>query len=175
MERGEGSMSPLDWLKAMSSSLSLAGTAYEPWVQLLQFLLLVVGSLSLITRLLPRRGVAAVAEQVWSLLKQAGRAFVHANRYAPAPALERRLTRLFLYGDLVSYSSMGALGVLLTLLMGAYLVLFMASGVWSWSVLALLCFVFYLCYARLNFVAASWAWYSIKTGQKFTWPMIRPR
>jgi hypothetical protein len=169
-------MSLHECLKAVSSSLSLAGTAYEPWVQLSQFLLMGSVTLSAIIWVLTRRHVTAAAHQVWSLLQQAGRAYVDANRYPPRPpALERRLTRLFLYGDLVAYRFLGALGVLSSMQIGYYLAIFLSNQVWSWSVLALFCLVFFVCYTRLFFVAASRARYRIKTGEQFIWPMIQPR
>jgi hypothetical protein len=93
----------LDWLKVVPTSLagsaSFAGTAYEPWVQRLQFLLVVVVLVSAIAWLLTRRHLVALAHQLLSLLKRSDEAFVRACQYPPE--VERRLQPSARYAKLV--------------------------------------------------------------------------
>ena len=96
-------MSLLEWLKTVP--MPLAGTAYEPWVQLLQFLLVAAVMLSAIAWVLTRRHVITVAQWVWSLVIQADSALKCASLYAPAT--ERHRARQAPYVALVIFGFMG--------------------------------------------------------------------
>jgi hypothetical protein len=167
-------MSLLEWLKAVSTPL--AGTMYEPWVQLFQFLLMGSVMVSAIIWVLTRRHVIAVAHQVWSLLKQAGRAFDHAIQYPPE--LERYRQRydryltgflwLVLYGLLLLVSMVCLIGF------PAMAFAFnLARMTWANILVAALFLCAGVCLVRFGLVGATWAWHSLITGEEFTWPQRR--
>jgi hypothetical protein len=162
-------MSPLQWLKAVPTPL--AGTAYEPWVQLLQFLLMVAVFISAISWLLTRRHVIAVGQRVWALVIQANNARKYASRYAPAT--ERYLRRQAPYVALTIFEFL-AIGNTLCMVL-AIIVLLIATygGLWWWAVIVTLFWVCFMVRLRLNWAAVSWAWHSITTGEEFIWPQRR--
>jgi hypothetical protein len=163
------SMPLLEWVKAVQ--MPLAGTPYEPWVQLLQFIFWVSVMLSAITWVLTRRHVITVAYWVWSLAIQANNALKHAWRYAPAT--ERHLARLEPYIALVFFGYMGIVETLCMLLAIGCLYLVIWGGMWWWGVVTAFFYAWFLVRSRLNWVAMSWAWHSITTGEEFTWPRRR--
>jgi hypothetical protein len=149
----------------------LAGTAYEPWVQLLQFVLVVAVMLSAIAWVLTRRHVITVEHWLWSLVIQAEAARQRASLYAPAA--ERRRARLDPYVSLAFYGSMGILETLCAMLALVYLLIAMRYGTWLWVVILTLTWAWFLVRLRLDWAAMSWAWHSIATNEEFTWPRSR--
>jgi hypothetical protein len=173
-ERGEIGMSPLEWLKGLPTPL--AGTAYEPWVQLLQFLLVASVLLSAIIWVLTRRHVIALAHAGLSLLKRASEALVQASRYAPEIERHRQRYARYLMGAL----GLGFYGWMLVVfgacLVGIparALVFNLARMTWSNVMVAALFLCAGLCLVRFCLVGATWAWHSITTGEEFTWPQRR--
>jgi hypothetical protein len=160
---------PLEWLKAVPTTF--AGTVYEPWAQLLHFLLMVAVFVSAIVWLLTRRHVIAVARQAWSLLVRANNALKRASYYEPAT--ERHRARLAPYVALVTLGLMGIFETLCMVLAMLYFVIALMGGIWAWVVIMTLFWVWFMCRSRLDWAAASWAWHSITTGEEFTWPKTR--
>jgi hypothetical protein len=158
-----------EWLKAMP--MSFAGTVYEPWVQLLQFLLVASVLLSFIAWVLTRRHVIAVARQIWALAIRAHEAMNQATRYPPA--VERRLKRLDPYMDLVFLAPLGTLEVCLLAFAMVSFTCAVFLGMWWEAALSLPFGAWFGCLGRLHWAKASWAWHRIKTGKEITWPPRR--
>ncbi|MGH8066499.1 MAG: hypothetical protein ACRERE_14930 [Candidatus Entotheonellia bacterium] len=143
----------LEWLKAVPTSL--AGTVYEPWVQLLHFFVVVAVLVSVIAWILTRRHVIAFGQQLWLLLKRANRALEHACRYAPAT--ERRLKRQAPYVALVTHGLLAAFCACAAMGFAIALPVFLLHTRWSWAMVTTLYLVGATCFGRLQLAAASWA------------------
>jgi hypothetical protein len=85
----------LEWLKAVP--ISFAGTAYEPLVELLSFMLLLAVFVSLLARILTRPSMIALAQKAWSVLTEANSALKHATLYAPEAEHFRRRIASYLF------------------------------------------------------------------------------
>jgi hypothetical protein len=156
----------LEWLKAQLTPL--AGAPYEPWVQLLQFLLVVATFVSAIAWVLTRRHVIAMVHQAWSLLKQGDRAIKRTTRYAPE--MERQRQRWEPYVALVGHLCMSACHIACFMLAIFGIVITVKDGMWGLFVTVMIFGIFFLFAGRGELAAATWAWHSIKTGEAFTWP-----
>jgi hypothetical protein len=98
----------VEWLKAVSTSF--VGAKYEPAVEWLSLALVVVLFFTLLVRLLSRPPMIALAQQAWSLLKEADSAFKYKTEYAPE--MERIRRRVAPYGDLVMHAILAAVATL---------------------------------------------------------------
>jgi hypothetical protein len=163
-----------EWLKALPTSF--AGTAYEPWVQLLAFLLVAAVMLSAIAWVLTRPHVIALACVVLSFLRRVSEALVQASQYAPeAEGYRQRYGRYMMGGGMLAFWVF-LFGVFSISLMGipVYALMFhLARMTPANLVVALLVFFAGLILSRYCLVEATWAWHGLKTGEEFTWPQRR--
>jgi hypothetical protein len=164
-------MALLEWLKAVP--LPLAGTAYEPWVQLLQFLLIVAVFSAAIAWLLTRRHVSALAYTVVSLLKRTSQALGQASRYPPAVECHLHRYDPYVIGSIMLACYGGALVAVVACLIGipSWALAYNLAGI-TWSNILVACAMLGagVCLGHFCLVGVLWAWHSITTGEPFTWP-----
>lgn len=154
-------MDPLTVVKYIVDHLQ--GTAYEPWVNLLLFLLLAVAILSIIFALLGSRGRNAIIQGI----STGSRAFSARRGYSPE--CETLRSQVEPYIELAGFSFFAFVGLYSSVLVGltAILEFYTRSQAPWWAYLiASIWVIFGLIYMRLNLESASWAYHAIKESKK---------
>lgn len=159
-------MSPLTIIKYVVERLS--GTSYEPAVNFLLFCLLVAAVLGAIKLVLRKDTITAIRDigaQAKSL----------ANKHTTyAPEVERFRVRTEPYVSLVSNLFFGFSGVISGLGVGIALAFFGKSAPLEVLALGIVWGIASFIYMRFAFVAASWAYHSIKNRDSDGYPLIPP-
>jgi hypothetical protein len=154
-------MASLEGLNALMTLLQ--GTAYEPWVKLSLFLLLLTFCWSAMAWLVMRRSSQALGRQLFTLLKRASGKLDSALQYPPA--YPRRPDRVGLYSEFVGWVS-GSIAVILFVgVISRALFVGVQRGLpWDREGVIWLIWIVFLVLTRLLLALALRAWYRIKTG-----------
>jgi hypothetical protein len=153
----------IEWLKAVP--MSFVGAKYEPFVELLCFIVVVVISVNILVRLLLRPSMIALAQHAWSLLKEADSVLKHATLYGPEVECVRQRTAPYVF--FVMHIIQFAAATFLFLIGLAVFILSFRSGVpWYSPVIISLFMSGALCWGRVALASASWQWHAIKTGEE---------
>jgi hypothetical protein len=131
---------------------------------MLSFMLLLAAFVSLIARILTRPSMIALAQQAWSLLKEADGALKHATLYAPeAEYYRRRAAPYFFFISNVLWFTIMAVYILVFLV--ALPFAFRPGVPWYAPVIILSFLGVMIPWGRIHLASASWAWHAIKTGE----------
>jgi hypothetical protein len=152
----------------------LVGTAYEPWAQLIWFLVVVVAAWAVIAWLVMRPQSRALGHLIYTGVQRGVHALDQSHAFCYAPELERLRQRAAPYVELGTSLTMTGLMLLPTVTLAVFLLAFYDRAPWYQSVYTGLYMSVCVLLGRKMLVYASRAWHRIQTGQEDPGRHCRP-
>lgn len=147
-------MTPLEVIRFIVERLE--GTSFEPWVNVLLFLVLLAAVFSILKFLIGKRAVSVVNKGI----RKSFQTLDHSMQYSPG--VESFRLRTWPYVDLITSLLLALVGIYSALTVGLVATVSIGKMNWKIGIVALIWIVGSFIYMRVNLAQASWAYHRIK-------------